>query len=158
MIRLVTVLGAVIVLAAGYAVGGQAGMFALVALAAVVAVLAARLRIPPSRPPPAARREAPPREPGFRGYRRIENALAEARVSRRHFDLVTRPLLQRLLAALFADRRRADVTKDIHAAREVVGEDLWPLLDPARPATADSSERGVGAETMARVVDRMEEL
>ncbi len=158
MTRLVTVLGAVIVLAAGYAVGGQAGLFALVALAAVIAVLAARLRIPPSPPPPSAQREAPPREPGFRGYRRIENALADARVSRRQFDLVTRPLLQRLLAALFADRRRADITKDIHAAREAVGEDLWPLLDPACPASADSSEPGVGVETLARVVDRMEEL
>ena len=67
-------------------------------------------------------------------------------------------MLQRLLAALLADRRRLDMARDIRAAREAVGDDLWPLLDPARPASGDSWPPGVSAQTIARIADRLEDL
>jgi hypothetical protein len=113
--RIVTVavisLGAAIMLGAGYAVGGQAGLLAVVALAAAAALLTARLRIPPPPRPLPPRREQQ-EGPRFAAYRRIESALGQAQSSRRHFDYGTRPMLQRLLAALLADRRRLDLTGD----------------------------------------------
>ena len=151
-------LAAAVLLVAGYAVGGQLGLFAAVALAAIAGLLAARLRIPA-----ALRRSSPPRRArdanaAFAAYRRIETALDQARMSRRVFDHTARPLLQRLLAALLADRRRVDMAKDIRAAREAVGDDLWPLLDPARPASGDSWTPGPSTQTLARIVDRLEDV
>ncbi|HEY7360682.1 MAG TPA: hypothetical protein VH642_07720 [Streptosporangiaceae bacterium] len=151
------VLGTAVMLAAGYAAGGQVGLLAVVVLAAVAGLLPARLRIPPPvrRPPP--RREQPTGGE-FMAYRRIQSALALAQTSQRLFDHTARPLLQRLLAALLADRRRLDLTRDPQAAREAVGDDLWPLIDPARPASGDSRPPGVSKQTIARIVDRLEDL
>ncbi|HUY48580.1 MAG TPA: hypothetical protein VMV92_23150 [Streptosporangiaceae bacterium] len=154
----VLALCAVIVLAASYAAGGQAGLLAVAAVAAVAALLAARLRIPAPPRRAVAPRQARFLNSAFAGYRHIDAAVSDGRVSRRHFDLVTRPLLQRLLAALLADRRRADIRKDARAAREAVGDDLWPFLDPARPASADSGEPGLSLETMTKIADRLEDL
>jgi hypothetical protein len=151
-------LAAVVVLAASYAAAGESGLLAITGLAALAALLAARLRIPgASRPAP---RSAPARfpNPAFPRYRQIHVALGEAQVSQRLFDLVTRPLLQRLLATLVADRRGADMSKDVTAAREALGADLWSLLDPARPASADSTAPGVSLETLAAIVERLEDL
>jgi hypothetical protein len=158
MTAVVISLGAVILLAAGYAVGGQVGLFAVVALAAVAGLLAARLRIPapPSRSSPPQREQHP--NAAFAAYRRIEGVLDQARMSGRLFDHTARPLLYRLLAALLADRRRVDLTSDIWAAREALGDDLWLLLDPARPASEDSREPGVSGQTLTRIVDRLEDL
>jgi hypothetical protein len=150
-------LGAAIVLAAGYAVGGQAGLFAVVVLAAIAGLLAARLRIPRPAPRPA-RPQAPDSDPAFAGYRRIETAVGLAQSSQRFFDHGARPLLQRLLAALLADRRGLDIGQDTGAARTAVGDDLWPLLDPERPASSDSRQPGVSERTLARIVDRLEDL
>jgi hypothetical protein len=161
MIAAAFVLG-VLVLAAGYAVAGQAGLFAVAVAAGVAALVAARLRIAggpgqPTAPRPTRAQPHPPAS-GFPAYRRIEGALSWSQTSRRHYDHATRPLLQRLLAAILADRRRIDVTTDTAAARELVGDDLWPLLDPSRPASADSREPGVGIADVARVADRLERL
>ncbi len=152
------VLCAVIVLAAGYAVGGPAGLFVIAGAAAVGTLLTARLRIPGQARPAARPGVTPFRNAPFASYRHIDLALSEARVSPRHFDLVTRPLLQRLLAALVADRRGADLAEDATAPREAMGADLWPLLDPARPASDDSKGAGVSPDTLAAMVDRLEDL
>ncbi len=158
MIAVMTALAAAVMLAAGYAVGGQTGLLAAAALAAVAGLLAARLRIPARQhrppPPPAGHDE----DAEFVAYRRIESALGQARVSRRHYDHAARPLLQRLLAALLADRRHLDISMDTVSAREALGDDLWPLLDPARPASNDSRPPGVSEQTLARIVDRLEDL
>ena len=160
--RIVTVavisLGAAIMLGAGYAVGGQAGLLAVAALAAAAALLTARMRIPPPPRPLPPRRPEQQEGPRFAAYRRIESALGQAQTSRRHFDYGTRPMLQRLFAALLSDRRRLDLARDTGAAREALGEDLWPLLDPARPASGDSRPPGVSEQTVARIVDRLEDL
>ena len=126
--------------------------------AAVGALLTARLRIAGQSRPPARSGLASYGNAAFPRYRHIDLALSEARVSKRHFDLVTRPLLQRLLAALVADRHGVDLGKDTAAARGAIGEHLWPLLDPARPASDDSQAPGVGLETLAAIVDRLEDV
>jgi hypothetical protein len=153
----VALLGTAVMLAAGYAVGGQAGLLAVVVLAAAAGLLTARLRIP-SPPRPLRPRPEQQAGPRFSAYRRIESALGQAQISQRHFDHGTRPMLQRLLAARLADRRRLDLARDTRAAREALGEDLWPLLDPARPASSDSRPPGVSEQTIARITDRLEDL
>ena len=150
--------GAAVMLAAGYAAGGQVGLLAAVALAAIAGLLTARLRIPPPPRPPRPPRQEQPGGGEFTAYRRIQSALALAQSSQRLFDYTARPLLQRLLAALLADRRRLDLTRDTQAAREAVGDDLWPLIDPARPASDDSRPPGVSEQTIARIVNRLEDL
>jgi hypothetical protein len=149
---------AVIVLAAGYAVGGPAGLFVIAGAAALGALLTARLRIPGQSRPAARSGLARYANAAFPRYRHIDLALSEARVSKRHFDLVTRPLLQRLLAALVADRHGVDLGKDTAVARDAMGEDLWPLLDPARLPSDDSQAPGVSLETLAAIVDRLEDV
>ena len=67
-------------------------------------------------------------------------------------------MLQRLLAALLADRHHVDIGKDPRPAREQVGDDLWPFLDPARQASGDSRAPGVSLETLTKIVDRLEDL
>ena len=151
-------LSAVIVLAAGYAVGGPAGLFVIAAAAALGALLTARLRIPGQSRPAARSGLARYGNAAFPRYRHIDVALSEARVSKRHFDLVARPVLQRLLAALIADRHGVDLVKDTAAARGAMGEDLWPLLDPARPPSDDSQAPRVSLETLAMIVDRLEDV
>jgi hypothetical protein len=151
-------LAAAVLLVAGYAVGGQLGLFAAVALAAIAGLLATRLRIPAAPRRPSPPRRARHANAAFAAYRRIESALDQARMSRRVFDHTARPLLQRLLAALLADRRRVDMAKDIRAAREAVGADLWPLVDPARPASGDSRTPGPSTQVLARIADRLEDL
>jgi hypothetical protein len=162
MTRLMTAVliaaAAVIMLAAGYVVGGQTGLFAVVALAAVAGLLVARLRIPPPPSRPSAPRRAKDSDSAFEGYRRIDTAVSLAQTSARFFDHTTKPLLYRLLVVLLADRHHMDVGKDPGAAREAVGDDLWPLLDPARPASNDSRAPGVSEQTLARIVDRLEDL
>ena len=48
--------------------------------------------------------------------------------------------------------------KDTAVARDAMGEDLWPLLDPAPPASDDSQAPGVSPETLAAIVDRLEDV
>jgi hypothetical protein len=143
---------------AGYAVAGPAGLFSVAGLAAACALLAARLRLPAPLPRGARPRRTRFGAPAFGRYGQIELALAEAQTSRRHFDHVTRPLLHRLLAALLADRRGIDLAGNRAAARAALGERLWPLLDPGRPACNDSDVPGVDVGVLTDIVDRLEGL
>jgi len=158
VVAVVALLGAAVMLGAGYAAGGQVGLLAVVALGAAAALLTTRLRIPLSPREPRPPRPEQPAGGEFTAYRRIQSSLALAQSSQRLFDYTARPLLQRLLAALLADRRRLDLTRDDRAAREAVGDELWPLIDPARPASSDSRPPGVSEQTIARIVDRLEDL
>ena len=152
------VLAAVILLVAGYAIFGQVGMFLMVALASVGGLLQARVRIPAPPPRPSPPRQRQQANAAFVAYRRIETALDQGQTSRRLFDHMARPLLQRLLAALLADRRGVDMAKDVRPGREAVGNELWPLLDPARPASDDSWTPGPSTQALAQIVDRLEDL
>jgi hypothetical protein len=157
LVAIVAALAGVLVAAAGYAVAGTLGLFVVIAVAGAAALLLARLRIDrPDGGPPTS--EVGRVNAAFSSYRRIEGALTEAGVSRRRYDEVTRPVLTRLLAALLADRRRVDIAKNPGAARTSVGEDVWPLLDPARPPETDPAAPGVSMEQLTTIAERLEEL
>lgn len=168
------------VLAALVAALAVAGPFGLVAAAECLAVLAlvialartpagarergmpwgaavwARLtqrRVWPRRGPPAVVRTA-----DFPAYAKISSDLGWAPISQWHYDHGLRTLFGRLAESALAERHRVDLARDPARARELVGEDIWPLIDPARPASFDSKTPGPDVRTLARIVDRLEEL
>lgn len=147
-------------LAAAHLAAGPAAVIILAAGLAVLGLLAARAGIPPALPSRPAPR--PPDEPDelreFPSYRRVREAVSWSRVSARHHDSVTRPLLVRLLAAALAERHGIDVHREPGRARELVGEDVWPLLDPGRPRSADTFAPGPDPAALRAAVDRLEEL
>ena len=88
----------------------------------------------PARRRPGDQRPAgPPVENApFRSYRQVAEALSWASVSPRHYDLVTRPLLVRLLASRLADRHGSTWPPTRRPPAALVGDDIWHWLDPDR--------------------------
>jgi len=114
---------------------------------------AAGQRIWPRRAGPAAVRPS-----DFPAYAKISSDLGWAPVSQWHYDHGLRPLLSRLFESLLAERHRVDLTADPERARSLVGDDVWPLIDPAAPPSFDSKAPGTDLRTLTRIVDRLEQL
>jgi hypothetical protein len=145
--KVVVTIAAACALAAGFVVAGWAGLLVSAGAVAVASLFVRRAAIPaaPSPPRRSGRRTADDGTWPFASYRRIRAALGWAGVSARHYDRATRPVLIRL-------------APDPERARLVLGEDLWPLIDPDRPASSDSDAPGVDVATLTRIVDRLEQL
>jgi len=125
-------------LAAGYAVGGQAGLTDAAAVAAVGVLVVARSRLRsgkpgPVRPHPAERPTAVSAE-DFPAYQSMASDLEWGLLSWRHYQHAVRPLLGRLAAAL---GRPA------------------PAGPPSRPADADGP--GPDLATLDRMIAELEE-
>jgi hypothetical protein len=105
------------------------------------------------RTPPSVTR------PGdFPAYAKISSDLSWAPVSKWHYDHGVRPLLTRLLESVLAERHRVDLTADPARARRLVGDEIWPLIDPSRPPSFDSKAPGTDLRALTRIVDRLEQL
>ena len=116
-------------------------------------------RVPAAPEPRRRHRPGPPVDNApFRSYRQVAEALSWADVSPRHYDLVTRPLLVRVLTTRLADRHRIDLATDPDAARRLVGDDVWHWLDPDREVSRQGQPPGVDQATLTRIVDRLENL
>jgi hypothetical protein len=105
------------------------------------------------RGPPAEVRSA-----DFPAYAKISSDLGWAPVSQWHYDHGIRPLFGRLLESLLAERHRVDLARDPARARDLVGDDIWPLVNPSRPPSFDSKAPGADLRTLTRIVDRLEQL
>jgi hypothetical protein len=142
-----------------FAFSGVGGILLLLTAATVVAVVAAAAVVPgaPKVPPRSRPRPSSPNTP-FRTYRQVAEQLSWAAVSPRHYDVVTRPLLQRLMASRLLDRHGVDVRTSPEAARALVGDDVWPDLDPTRPPASDSQPPGMDARRLELLVQRLEAL
>jgi hypothetical protein len=106
-------------------------------------------------------RRRPPaevRSGDFPAYGKISSDLGWAPVSQWHYDHGIRPLFGRLLESVLAERHRVDLARDPARARDLVGEDVWPLIDPSRPPSYDSKTPGADLRTLTRIVDRLEQL
>jgi len=105
------------------------------------------------------RAPAPPVQTAdFPSYAKISSDLGWAPVSQWHYDHGVRPLLARLVAMALAEHHRVDVAADPARARELVGDEIWPLVDPFRTPSLDSKAPGADVRTLARIVDRLEQL
>ena len=155
----VAVGAAVFVVVVAVGAFGAAGLLVSVSLVAVSVAAVALTRIPAAPVVHRRSRPAPPvADAPFRSYRAVAEALSWADVSPRHYDLVTRPLLVQLLASRLADRHRVDLATDPGAARRLVGEEVWPWLDPGREVARRGQPPGVDLATLTRIVDRLEQL
>jgi hypothetical protein len=145
----------------GYTLAGALGVLIVATGLAVFALLRVRDLAGPGAPDGfAARRgrSADVEAAGFPAYRKIAADVGWANFSRRHYDYVVRPLLIRVLTAVLAERHRIDLTTQPERARRLLGEDLWPLVDPGARRSEDSHAPGVSLAAITRVVDRLEEL
>jgi hypothetical protein len=114
----------------------------------------ARSRAWPRRRPPAA----VVRPADFPSYAKISSDLGWAPMSQWHYDHGIRRLFGRLAESALAERHRVDLTRDPERARHLVGDDIWPLIDPSRPPSFDSKAPGPDLPTLTRIVDRLEQL
>jgi hypothetical protein len=138
---------------------GWAGLLGSLSVVAVGASVVALSRVPAAPAPPPPPRPGPPVENApFRSYRQVTEAMSWAEVSPRHYDLGTRPVLVRLLAARLADHHGIDLAADPAAARRLVGEDVWHRLDADREVDRRGQPPGLDQATLTRIVDRLEHL
>jgi hypothetical protein len=169
-------LAALAALAAAFAIGGPFTLVVTAECLAVLALVVVLARTPGGvreRGVPRAaawargvwarlwRRRRPPaevRSADFPAYSKISSDLGWASVSQWHYDHGIRPLFGRLLESVLAERHRVDLARDPARARELVGEDIWPLVDPSRPPSFDSKAPGADLRTLTRIVDRLEQL
>lgn len=152
-----------VLLAEGYLAAGPAGFVVAGTVLALVAIGFARAMMPQGeqRPPSAVRKNHRPgggNEADFPAYRKITSDLSWADASPRHYDHGLRPRLAGLLDARLAQRHGLNAAAGPERARELVGAELWPLLDMSRPPSNDSRAPGVSMATVDRIVTRLEEL
>jgi hypothetical protein len=152
-----------VLLAEGYLAAGPAGFVVAGTVLALVAIGFARAMMPQGeqRPPRAVRKDHRPggsSEADFPAYRKITSDLSWADSSPRHYDHGLRPRLAGLLDARLAQRHGLNAAAGPERARELVGEEMWPLLDMSRPPSNDSRAPGVSMATVDRIVTRLEEL
>jgi hypothetical protein len=111
-------------------------------------------------PQPAIQSRRRPADDGWQTFNDIAAQLGWAKVSRRHFDRTPRRILQRVAAAALDDRAGLDFysARDREQAIDLIGPELWPLLDPERPPSTDSDAPGVDPRTIDRLLTRLETL
>jgi len=156
---------------AAYAAAGLAGAalaVTCVSVAALVVIwfLAPRAdRIAAAGPELPADTESIPAT--FSGYWRKRAGLIDGTRSMAAYDMELRGTLQHLLAARLAERHGISLHDDPEAARRLLcqgrrDERLWYWVDPARPPAASrpGARRplGIPPRTLARLIDRLEQL
>jgi hypothetical protein len=115
-------------------------------------------RLTGGRLPPGRRNQPLVKPADFPTFLKISSDLGWASVSGWHYDHGTRPLLVRVMKTALAERHQFDAASDPERARRLIGEDIWPYLDPSSPPAKDSRVPGVDPRTLARIVDRLEHL
>jgi hypothetical protein len=153
-----------LLVAAGGCLAATAVGFALeegrtVALASTLA-LAAALAAATALQLRPARRQQPPRAPDDEmplRLRQIVDALREAERSESGVDRSLRPLLVPIAAARLG-RRGVDMALAPRRAQELLGDVLWEIVRPDRPAVAYRVGRGLPGEDLRTAIDRLEQL
>jgi hypothetical protein len=137
-----------------------ARIYALVVCAvALVVGLRALDRVDPHEQPlrrPARRPRADRRPPP--ALARLEQLCALGVAS--SFDLQYRllPPLRSIAAGLLAARRGVDLEHEPEAARALLGEETWALVEPRRPAPEDRVSRGLTPSDLMQVAGSLERI
>lgn len=144
---------------AGGVVAGRSGALISLSVAATIPPTVALIALGTAR-----RRAVPPqraaRRDGWASFWQIGSELGWAKVSPRHFDGAPRRMLQRVAAAALDVRAGVDfyAPADRGRARDLIGADLWPLIDPQRESSTDSARPGIDPATIDRLLNRLEQI
>jgi hypothetical protein len=149
---------------AGYAAAGVAGAALVVTCAAVASLVVLRVLSPSPRGHGDGRladTEAIPAT--FTGYWRKRAGLVDGTQSMTAYDAELRGTLERLLAARLAERHGISLHDDPATARRLLcptprDQRLWYWVDPARPPATAQKQSGIPPRTLARLIDRLEQL
>ena len=164
---LIAALAVTAVALAGYAMAGWSGLSVVVVATAAAAMLVLRGLLPQLTPDEAKRARDEPKAKMLTGYSRRRHVVHTAMTSRNYYDSELRPVLEHLLAARVAERHGIHLYQDPDAARGLLcrtsqDADLWRWIDPAaRPQSTPwdaPDQRGIPRPTLARLIDRLEEL
>jgi hypothetical protein len=154
---------------AGYAMAGPAGLALVVVVAAVVVLVALRVLVPDD----AAGRAADPRHPrpqprpasvpAMTGYWRQRHSVAGGTTELNSYETGLRLTLEHLLAARLAERHGINLYEEPAAARRVFCRDkrdaqLWSWISPEREPGPAANRFGIPRRTLARILDRLEQL
>ncbi len=152
--------------AAAWTLDGVAAAGLVVVVCAAASLAGLRGLIEPREEPPAPQS---PNELGpsssFLGFWRPRSDLFDATGSLGAWDQGLRPRLVNLLAARLSERHGISLADDPDAARALLEggprprHDLWPWIDPRRPAQQDAASRpGIPPNVLAALIDRLEKL
>jgi len=149
---------------AAFAFAGAAA--AVITLAAAGAGLLAVLRglAPPDDTPPPYEEPAGERaQTTFTGFWRRRAGVEAATQTMTGYDFELRGTLQHLLAARLAERHGISLHDDPDAARRLLcprprDDALWYWVDPARAPAQAGKQPGIPPRTLARLIDRLEQL
>ena len=153
--------------AAGYLVGGWAGLSVAVIAAAATAMVVLRYLLPTLTPETARKAREKPQARLLSGYSHRRFVVHSSIASRGFYTGELRPVLEHLLAARLAERHGVHLYQDPDAARRLLcrrprDADLWPWIDPGTrpetPASKAGTEPGIPRRTLARLIDRLERL
>jgi hypothetical protein len=149
---------------AGYAAAGLAGTAVIVTCAAVASLVVLRILAPA----PAAHSDGHASDTEaipvtFTGYWRKRAGLVDGTQSMTAYDAELRGTLQRLLAARLAERHGISLHDDPDGARRLLcptprDDRLWYWVDPARPPATPGKQPGIPPRTLAKLIDRLEQL
>ena len=153
---LVVTAGCVAATALGFVVGHGSRVAlasALVLSTALAAAAALQLRAAPRQQPPRRARdvEMPSR------LRQIADDLRDSEQSEFWVDRSLRPLLLPIVNARLG-RRGIDVTLAPGRAQELLGDRLWEIVRPDRPAATYRVGRGLAEDDLRAAIERLEQL
>lgn len=151
---------------AAAAVAGWPGVTVVMIGAAAVSLVVMRALVP--RPAAQSVRRARDKQVAraIFGYAQRRFVVASSVSAAGTYESDLRPVLEHLLAARLAENHGINLYTDPAAARRAFcrtrgDEALWRLVDPGQAASAaerDRRRRGISPRTLARLVNRLEQL
>jgi hypothetical protein len=152
---------------AGYVMASWAGLSVVVIAAGAIALLVLRALLPQLTPDQAkTAREKPTARP-LTGYSHRRFVVRTAADNLAFYNSELRPVLEHLLAARLAERHGVNLYQNPATARGLLCRSprdagLWAWIDPAtRPRESPrghSEQAGIPRRTLARLIDRLEQL
>jgi hypothetical protein len=150
---------------AALAVAGWSGVAVVAVAVAVIALLVLRGLAPPPAGPAVRKAVDKPAARAITGYAQRKFAVTSGIASLSFYQMELRPALEHLLAARLAEHHGINLYAEPARARAAfcrapADEPLWRWIDPAQAAVpGDRADRGgIPRRTLARLVDRLEQL